>query len=104
MTYGAPGKSTREHIAKRADQEQVGMDIIDLESVNDEALLLSIDVGGATDEMFNVGPDWAIDVADWVCELLRIEQLDGMLGGEDWSVYLNDSNGTEVYATHSTED
>lgn len=87
MPYGLISDETRKYVEMRASQGNV-LDRIDLESEADDAYTIDVIYWGALDESFSVGRAYAVNVADWVAELLQEQTDSGTLETCFWEVYV----------------
>lgn len=87
MPYGTVSDETRKYVEMRAAQGNVS-DMIDLESDAPDAYTLDIIYWGALDESFSIGRPYAVNVADWVAELLQEQTDSGILETGFWEVYV----------------
>lgn len=92
MPYGTISDETRKYVEMRAAQSNV-LDRIDLESDAPDAYTLDIIYWGALDESFSVGCAYAVNVADWVAELLQSQTDSGILETSFWEVYVTQETG-----------
>lgn len=96
MTYGTPSPETVELLHLRAHQSGLDTDKLGLnpeidyekpESWPPNFYSISIIVGGALDEEFDVVTDYEVNMADWIAESLRD---DANIMAEDWSVMVHE--------------
>jgi hypothetical protein len=91
MPYGTIGDETRAYVEMRAAQSNVS-DRIDLESDADDAYTLDIIYYGALDESFSIGREYAVNVVDWIGEMLTSQEELGALDTCFWEVSITEQD------------
>jgi len=92
MPYGSVSEETREYVEKRAGEGNVSIEKLELET-SDE-VTISIIWEGALDEEFDMAYSYAVNVADWIAELLYETYPDN----SDWEILVS-QNGDTIYRT-----
>lgn len=107
MPYGTISDKTRYYIQTRAVQSNVS-DRIDLESDAPDAYTLDIVYWGALDESFAIGRDYAVNIADWIDELMTWQYDNGELETTFWEIYVVEhyasGDSSTVYSVKGFED
>jgi hypothetical protein len=98
MPYGFVSDDTRTYIMNRAEQSNVS-EKVKLESEAEDAYQVSVIFEGALDEEFAVDQPYAVNICDWIGELL-FETCDTPF----WEVILSDCNGEKVYGISGDRD
>jgi hypothetical protein len=103
MPYGTISNETRAYVEMRAREGNV-LDRIDLESDAVNAYTLDVVYLGALDESFPIGRDYAVNVADWIAELLESQVDSGELETCFWEVYVTELGGCgDAYDVYSVK-
>lgn len=110
MPYGGIQKSTRDHLAKRAEQSGVPFDKLGIEvwthqpdcngsvaedtctcNGADNTYEITVIFGGALDEEFFVTTDYEVNIADWIAETCAEEAA--KQDSESWDVIVAEPGG-----------